>query len=431
MLFLLFQTLGNHEFDKGIAGVLPFIESLKSPILVANIDDSQEPSFQGKYNKSIVIERSGRKIGLIGLITVDTVDLSSPGKLAFLDPIESVKEEAEKLKEKDNVDIIVVLSHCGLEVDRLIAAEGGENIDVIVGGHSHSLLYTGNIVPGPDKPEDVYPVIVKHPNEHKVLIVQASAFTKYIGNLTVYFDGIGELQQWEGNPVYLDNHIEEDPEIKEALKPWKTEVEKYSTNEIGVSEDILSADDCCLEECELGDLITDAYMDYYAKGNGVDAVLQHCGGIRTGLGNGTLTYDDLTISLPFQDTIDNYELQGKVLISLLETAISRPRRFIQVSGLKITYDKSRPVNSRVVSVEILCRKCEKPTFKPLQAEEWYRIASPFYFSQGGDGFNQLKNKRNYNMGDKFDVDVIQEYLKKKNPLQVDKDGRIRLISKEN
>lgn len=62
------QTLGNHEFDRGISGVVPFMENLKSPIVVANIDDSDEPTFQGKYQKSIVIERNNRKIGIIGVI---------------------------------------------------------------------------------------------------------------------------------------------------------------------------------------------------------------------------------------------------------------------------------------------------------------------------------------------------------------------------
>lgn len=65
---MLFQTLGNHEFDRGIEGVVPFMESVKSPIVVANIDDSDEPTFQGKYQKSIIIDRYDRKIGVIGAI---------------------------------------------------------------------------------------------------------------------------------------------------------------------------------------------------------------------------------------------------------------------------------------------------------------------------------------------------------------------------
>lgn len=66
------QTLGNHEFDHAIAGVVPFMETLESPVIVSNIDDSLEPTFQGKYKKSIVIERYNRKIGVIGVILQTT-----------------------------------------------------------------------------------------------------------------------------------------------------------------------------------------------------------------------------------------------------------------------------------------------------------------------------------------------------------------------
>ena len=66
------QTLGNHEFDDKIAGVVPFLESVTAPVVVANIDDSKEPSIQGKYAKSIIIEREGRKIGILGFIIQTT-----------------------------------------------------------------------------------------------------------------------------------------------------------------------------------------------------------------------------------------------------------------------------------------------------------------------------------------------------------------------
>lgn len=76
VFFALSQTLGNHEFDHGIMGVVPFMEEMESPIVVANIDDSDEPTFQGKYQSSIVIDRYERKIGVIGII-LGTVDVST------------------------------------------------------------------------------------------------------------------------------------------------------------------------------------------------------------------------------------------------------------------------------------------------------------------------------------------------------------------
>lgn len=72
MIVSLLQTLGNHEFDDKIAGVVPFLEHITSPIVVTNIDDSLEPDIQGKYKKSTVVERNGRKIGIVGVILSTT-----------------------------------------------------------------------------------------------------------------------------------------------------------------------------------------------------------------------------------------------------------------------------------------------------------------------------------------------------------------------
>jgi 2',3'-cyclic-nucleotide 2'-phosphodiesterase (5'-nucleotidase family) len=63
------QALGNHEFDDSIPGILPYMESLTSPIVAVNMDVSEVPELQGKYQPSIVIQRANRKIGIIGCIT--------------------------------------------------------------------------------------------------------------------------------------------------------------------------------------------------------------------------------------------------------------------------------------------------------------------------------------------------------------------------
>lgn len=141
-------TLGNHEFDRGVPEVVEFLKNLESDVVVANLDDSEEPELQGLYKKSKIVERDGRKIGLVGALVQATIEISNPGKLKILDEIEYVKREAERLRDEDGVDIVVVLSHCGLVIDREMAQKGGSAIDVIVGGHSHSLLHNGTSIPG-------------------------------------------------------------------------------------------------------------------------------------------------------------------------------------------------------------------------------------------------------------------------------------------
>lgn len=117
-----------------------------------------------------------------------------------------MRREADKL-DKKGVDIIVVLSHCGIDVDFDIARGAGPNVDVIVGAHTHTFMYTGD-PPGPDKPEYDYPAVVKQNNGHKVLIVQASSFAKYVGDITVYFDELGEPIRWAGQPIFLGPEVQ-------------------------------------------------------------------------------------------------------------------------------------------------------------------------------------------------------------------------------
>lgn len=71
-IFHCVQTLGNHEFDDSIEGIAPFLDVIKSPIVLANIDTTNEPTLQGKFQNSTVLQRGNRRIGIIGVLTSDT-----------------------------------------------------------------------------------------------------------------------------------------------------------------------------------------------------------------------------------------------------------------------------------------------------------------------------------------------------------------------
>lgn len=198
------MTLGSNEFAHGVEGVVPFLNHINSPVLLANVDNRDEPTFRN-YQKSLVIERGGRKIGLIGVMHKPSN--SNVGNLIFADVVETVREEAELLKQQ-GVDIIVVISHCGIDVDKIIADNSGPEVDVIVGGRSHTFLYSGDHPEIPDVAQGEYPTVVTQQSGHKVLIVQAGSYTKFVGDIVLVFDDAGIIQRWEGNPVYLGSTVE-------------------------------------------------------------------------------------------------------------------------------------------------------------------------------------------------------------------------------
>ena len=133
------MTVGNHEFDDGPEVLRGFMDAIEFPILMSNADVSGEPQLAGKLMKSTVIERGGEKLGMIGLTPQDTDELASPGpNIIFTDPVDAVQDEVDRLTE-EGVTKIIVLSHSGYGVDQRVAAET-TGVDVIVGGHSNTLL---------------------------------------------------------------------------------------------------------------------------------------------------------------------------------------------------------------------------------------------------------------------------------------------------
>ncbi len=127
--------------------------------------------------------------------------------MKFLPEVEAVQEEAAKLKAQ-GVNILIALGHSGFEKDKMIAAKVA-NIDAVVGGHTNTFLYTGN-APSSEQPIGPYPTMVKNEATGKTVpVVQAYAYTKYLGVLKLQFDGEGELRSVGGSPLLLDSSVEQ------------------------------------------------------------------------------------------------------------------------------------------------------------------------------------------------------------------------------
>jgi 5'-nucleotidase len=83
--------------------------------------------------------------------------------------------------------------------------------------------------------------------------------------------------------------------------------------------------------------------------------------------------------------------------------------------------------SRVVSANVLCRKCDVPRYEPLNPNEWYRFVMPSWIGGGGNGFYPFLKRRGHKKGEKMDVDVVDQYLGKVSPYVPRRDGRIKIV----
>ncbi|KAB0793969.1 hypothetical protein PPYR_13589 [Photinus pyralis] len=435
------HTLGNHEFDNGIDGVVPFIKALNAPVLAVNIDDSGEPDFQGIYRKSMVIVRDGRRIGVIGVLLSTTDSISSTRKLKFYEESTSVNNEADRLVKEENVTTVIVLSHCGYIIEKEIARKAAPGISLIVGAHSHSFLYTGNNTPNGKQPAGPYPTVVKAKDGHDVLVVQAAAYTEFLGDITIDYDGEGNVVSWSGQPIYTDSSIPQDTEINEEIALWKRGMDELANEVVGYSNVVLDNRKCRRQECNIGSFIADAMVNANLETNeeGVWAyaniAFMNAGGIRTSIPVGEITFGDLMQVTPFESTVDVGEVKGKHIKEILEQSakpfnnqrIMSSLDIIQTSGIHVRYNMSRSFGSKVESVKVLCRKCPVPKYEPLQLEQTYRIIVPSFLANGGDGYKVIKdNLVNRRVGD-MDYEVVKRYLKKMSPVIQSIDGRIEIV----
>ncbi len=408
------MTVGNHEFDDGPEALKGFIDTIEFPILMSNADISAEAMLAGAIEKSIIIERGGEKIGLIGLTPVDTPEISSPGpNVVFSDPVGAVQAEVDRIT-AEGVNKIIVVSHSGYEVEKRIAAET-TGVDVIVGGHSHTLL--SNTQEGAAGP---YPTMVGD-----VAIVQAYAYGKFLGELNVTFDDAGVVTEAVGEPILLDASVAEDEGTKGRIAELGAPLEEIRNRVVAetAAEIIGEREVCRAEECAMGNLVADAMLDR-VKDQGVQIAIQNGGGLRASIDPGEVTMGEVLTVLPFQNTLSTFQVSGQAIVDALENGVSQVEegagRFPQVAGLKFTWDPAADPGSRIKSVEVM----EDGGFAPIDPAKVYGVVSNNFVRNGGDGYAMFKDAMNvYDFGPDL-ADVTAEYMAAQGPYQPYTDGRI-------
>ncbi|KFM64977.1 5'-nucleotidase, partial [Stegodyphus mimosarum] len=273
-----------------------------------------------------------------------------------------------------------------------------------------------------------------------------------MGYLQVEFDNQGRIQSWGGNPILLNASIPEDLETLELLKPYEEDVALRSKWTIGKTNVLLQGGSsaCRMGECNIGNLITDGCLDYIIKNptekgwSFVAVAVWNSGAIRSSIderiNEGNITLEDVLAVAPFGNTVDIITLKGKHLREALEHSVKNydaggidaAGAFLQVSGLRLTYDVSKPPGSRLIEASIRCADCRVPHFEPLKDEDIYTVAMNSFIVKGGDGYDMIeKNAISHKPTDIMDIDILIKYAEKYSPITTGLENRIRLISSEN
>ncbi|HEX2786836.1 MAG TPA: bifunctional UDP-sugar hydrolase/5'-nucleotidase [Ignavibacteria bacterium] len=334
-------VLGNHEFDYGENNLDSALMNANFDYLSANVwFTPQNKTFGKSY---VIKEINGVKIGIIGLTALDLKTLVLPSgvdeiEMLNVDSVVSVNIHALK---NQNCDLIFLLTHIGKENDQKLAEKFYGDLDVIVGGHSHTPLFK--------------PVI-----QNGVIIVQAGSYGRWLGKLNLNVDITKDtILSYKGNLVetLLDSSIynmhaaalvddmlrEIEPALKRVIGTLQSEwKQSYSS------------------ESNIGQWEADVVR---AKTNSDIAVL-NSGGIRKGLSQGNITVGDIWEINPFGNTITIFGVSGKTLKEMIRNNIKQ--RVIEIdqvgssdmlvaSGMEIVYDSKKVLNKEddfIISITV-------------------------------------------------------------------------------
>lgn len=434
------MSLGNHEFDEGPQTLAEFIRQAQFPLLSANIDASNEPALRelaypnpgiqndeqddflgGHLYPAVILNVNGEQVGIIGLTTEDTSIGSRMGEnIVLKNSLDTARKVVEDL-EKRGINKIILLSHLGWNQD-LELAQQVEGIDVVVGGHSHTL-------------PEVYPTVVKKGKE-PVLVVQAGSYGQYLGQLNVTFDENGTVTNWYGQLIDLlsqnaDGEFQyaEAQDVKNSLAPYKEQLGELYNTVIGQTACRLNGDrpDVRMQETNLGNLVADAMLEKAAP-LGATICIINGGNFRTSIEAGDITMGKLLNAMPFTNTLVVLELTGAQIMEALENGVSRVESgggcFPQVSGIRFTYDLSQPVGHRIASIEVKSNR----GYQSIDLEAVYKVAVNSFLSEGNDGYQVFKQAISSKDMGYMQFDVVMEYIAKHSPINPQTEGRIKGVN---
>ena len=399
------MALGNHEFNDGPAGVASFIGMADFPVLSGNLDLSRSAELGDNVGDTLILDVGGERIGIVSALATDTVETSSPGPdVIFQDEIDAIAADVAAL-EADGVTKIIALTHVGLPMDLEIAA-AVPGLDAIVGGHSHTYLSASD----PDR-QGAYPTWVSQEDGTLVPVVQAYAYSKYVGHFELTFDDAGNLVYGGGDTILLDASVAEDPAIVARVAELGGPIEELKNQVVAETADFIEGDRtvCRAMECPMGNLVADAMLDR-VKDQGITVAIQNGGGLRASIDAGEVTMGEVLTVLPFQNTLATFELTGAGILAALENGVSQVEegagRFPQVAGMSYVWDPEAEPGSRIVEVMV----DEGGTMVPLDPAKVYGVVSNNFMRRGGDGYAVFREAMNaYDYGPGLES-VVADYM---------------------
>lgn len=397
------QVLGNHEFDNGIDELADHLRDAKGTYITTNYDIDGTP-LEGLLVPYVVKNFNGKKVGFFGL-NLDPKGMISgrniPG-VKYIDPYEAAEHTAWALRHNEKADYVVALSHLSysdpVRANDSILALTSRNIDLIIGGHTHTPL-------NPDDPASL-PTVLKNADGKDVTIAQLLNTGTTIGKIDLDLDN-GKIKS---SVIPLDSRYDgrADADLQALIEPYKSKVDSLLSLKIAKSA-------APLDKQSIINIFSDLTLRRgreLTKEPVALAVLNN-GGIRNTLPKGQISEGEIMMVLPFNNIIEVVKIKGSDLAEA----------FAQMG--------QRPINGVSSNVDILynpaTKQCDSITIdgKPLDPDAVYNIATIDYLAEGGDYISALtKGNVIATSGNIMSADIIKALKKQRKPLRPDTKERL-------
>lgn len=385
------RILGNHEFDNGIDELADLLADSEAELLSTNYDLSRSPLAK-KFRPYTIREVGDKHIGFIA-VNLQPKGMISDGNydgVVYNDAIKAANAAAWWLKHIDKVDAVVAITHIGYDPamppgDKLLA-ESSEDIDLIIGGHSHDLIDPAKDGTGRLNSK------LRNAVGREITVAQLGKSGKYVGKVELDLDSLTTDYEIIRIDRRLDNRI--DPRIEEIIKPYRRGVDSLMHVAIGSS-----AVEMAKDSPELLNFAADFMLDKGRKMvDNVDFAIINKGGLRRSLPKGKISEGMIISMLPFYNYINILDIKGSDLIEAFDVMANVGGNGIS-RNVRAIYD---PISRKCTSVNI--------DGKPIDPDKIYRISTIDYLAKGGDYMSSLTKGKKVAVSKKvLYADMIDEF----------------------
>ena len=470
-------TPGNHEFDAKDDGLKKFIGFLdqgtckeKTQVLTANVSfGASSPLYKtNRILKSQVFEKDGVKFAIIGLtVAKKTKNSSQPNAdTLFADEIETAQQEINQYKAQ-GIKNIILQTHVGYDLDQQLA-KSLTDVDVIIGGDSHTLLGPDGLKKYGMTPEGAYPTQLRNKDGQLVCVAQAWQYSYIVGDLNVKFDKNGNVESCSGTPhVLIGNNFTRTAKDAKAvtetekqailaqfktdnapftvvtplqktldvLKPYQDQKKSFAQKIVGQATDNLCSrrvpgtlrdvnrstlGDVCNKNTHVdqhgGDIqqiIAEAFLQQGKVFFGADISFQNGGGVREDVALGDVTVGKIYNVLPFKNTLLRLDLTGAEVKATLEDAIdgvitqNNTGSYPYTGGLRWNVDFTKDKGQRLSQIQV---RNAAGQYENIDLNKTYKVITIDFLANGGDYYTTLKTiagERRLDVG----LDYAEAFLK--------------------